>query len=139
MNMQLKRAERTLVAIDKAAKPKKKHTYKVLFAAWAALVGCGIIGTKLYSDHLRNRIASQISAQTKQQLDQIQRDYEIQVSDLKTNITKLEAKVDSLNELLAFTKDSANSKTDNSNQLYTQLSDLKKKLEELQKNLDALK
>lgn len=139
MNMQLKRAERTLVAVDKAANPKKKHTYKVLFAAWVFLVACGIIGTKLYSDHLRNRIASQIGEQTKQQLDLIQKNYEAQVSGLKTNITQLESKVDSLTEMLAFAKDSANSKTDNSNQLYTQLSDLKKKLDDLQKNLDAIK
>jgi len=32
----------------------------------------------------------------------------------------LTAKVEQLNQLLAFTKDNANSKVDNSNQLYTQ-------------------
>jgi hypothetical protein len=51
----------------------------------------------------------------------------------------LEAKVEQLNQLLAFTKDNASSKVDNSNQLYSQLAEVKKKLEELQKNLDVLK
>jgi hypothetical protein len=36
-------------------------------------------------------------------------------------------------------KDSASSKTDNSNQLYTQLADVKKRLDELKANLDMLK
>jgi peptidoglycan hydrolase CwlO-like protein len=58
---------------------------------------------------------------------------------MATDMTNLQAKVNSLNELLAFTKDSANSKTDNSNQLYTQLAEVKKKLDELQKNLEVLK
>ncbi|UUZ93069.1 hypothetical protein LJK87_49025 [Paenibacillus sp. P25] len=53
-------------------------------------------------------------------------------------MAKMQAKIDSINELLAFTKDSASSKTDNSNQLYTQLADVKKKLDDLKKNLDAL-
>lgn len=128
---------------SKSAQPKKKHTYKVLFSAWVFLIACGVWGTKIYSDHLRSQIADKINADTKAQLEIIQKDYQAQVSDLKTtvegNMSQLQAKVDSLNELLAFTKDSANSKTDSSNQLYTQLSDVKKKLDELQQNLDVLK
>lgn len=125
------------------AKPRNKNSYKLLILAWVFLISCGVVGAKLYSDHMRQQIAAQIAEQTKQQLDAIQADYQTQVNDLKTSMTndmsKLQTKVDSLSELLAFTKDSANSKTDNSNQLYTQLSDVKKKLDELQKNLDVLK
>jgi hypothetical protein len=53
-------------------------------------------------------------------------------------MTKLQIKIDSFNELLAFAKDNANSRTDNSNQLYTQLAEVKKKLDELKNSLDVL-
>ncbi len=56
-----------------------------------------------------------------------------------SDLAELKAKVDALNELLTFTKDNADSKTDNSNKLYTQLNEVKKQLNELQKNLDVLK
>lgn len=143
MSMPLEAGSQPYVRTAKAAKPKKKHTYKILFLIWVFLIACGVWGTKIYSDHLRDQIAERITTETKAQLDMIQKDYQAQVSDLKTTVqsdmASLQAKVDALNELLAFTKDSANSKTDNSNQLYTQLNEVKKKLEELEKNLDVLK
>jgi hypothetical protein len=62
---------------------------------------------------------------------------------LKVNVNQemasLQSKVELLNQLLAFNKDNASTKVDNSNQLYTQLAEVKKKLAELQKNLDVLK
>jgi peptidoglycan hydrolase CwlO-like protein len=143
MSMPLEVRDQPYVRSVKSDQPKKKHTYKILFAAWVFLIACGVMGTKVYSDHLRSQIADKINTDTKLQLDSIQKDYQAQVSDLKTTVqsemSQLQTKVDALTELLAFTKDSANSKTDSSNQLYTQLSDLKKKLEELEKNLDGLK
>jgi len=110
---------------------------------WGMLIAVGVAATMMYTDHLRQQISTDIAQQTQQQLQVIQQDYQKQVSQLKDSVSSdmktLQAKVDSLNELLAFTKDSANSKTDNSNQLYTQLADVKKKLDELTKNLDVLK
>lgn len=129
----------------RAAKPKakKKHTYKLLFAAWLLLIAGGAGGAYLYIDTLKQQVTADIAKQTQTQLDAVQQDYQKQIVDLRTkfdaDMTDLQGKVDSLNQLLAFTKDSANSKTDNSNQLYTQLNDVKKKLDELQKNLDVLK
>jgi nitrate reductase NapE component len=121
----------------------KKKTYLYLFMGWFALIAMGVVGAKLYTDHLKQQIAADIANQTEQQLQTIQADYQKQVADLKTdvtaNMTTLQTKVDALNQLLAFTKDSANSKQDNSNQLYTQLAEVKKKLDELQKNLEVLK
>lgn len=126
----------------KSTKPKK-HTYKLLFGTWALLIAFGAMGSKLYTDHLKNAVTAEIAKQTEVQLKQVQDDYKKQLGNLKDSLTsdiaKLQAKIDTLNELLAFTKDSANTKTDNSNQLYTQLAELKKKLDELQKNLDVLK
>ncbi|SDN25404.1 hypothetical protein SAMN04487897_102288 [Paenibacillus sp. yr247] len=127
---------------SKAAKVGKK-TYVYLFVGWVMLVAIGVAAAMLYTEHLRQKIATDIAQQTQQQLQVVQQDYQKQVNQLKDSVTTdmkaLQTKVDSLNELLAFTKDSANSKTDNSNQLYTQLADVKKKLDELQKNLDVLK
>lgn len=142
MSLPLEAVQPAYKKTGRTAKPKK-HTYKVLLAAWAVLIASGVWGTKLYSDHLRNKIASQIAEQNKEQLNAVQKEYESQVSELKasmeSDMAKLQTKVDSLTEVLAFVKDSANSKTDNSNQLYTQLAEVKKKLDELQKNLDVLK
>jgi peptidoglycan hydrolase CwlO-like protein len=127
---------------SKATRVKKK-TYVFLFVGWVMLIAVGVTATMMYTEHLRQQISTDIAQQTQQQLQVIQQDYQQQVSQLKdsvsTDMKTLQAKVDSLNELLAFTKDSANSKTDNSNQLYTQLADVKKKLDELTKNLDVLK
>jgi peptidoglycan hydrolase CwlO-like protein len=127
---------------SKATRVKRK-TYVILFMGWVMLIAVGVAATMMYTEHLRQQISTDIAQQTQQQLQVVQQDYQKQVSQLKDSVTSdmktLQAKVDSLNELLAFTKDSANSKTDNSNQLYTQLADVKKKLDDLQKNLDVLK
>ncbi|CAG7650421.1 hypothetical protein PAESOLCIP111_06075 [Paenibacillus solanacearum] len=131
-------------AAVRSAKPKKSNAraYVLMFFIWAVLIGLGLWGGKLYTDHIRMQITQDIAKQTGDQLAVIQQEYERQVSELRTSLTadmaQMQAKIDSVNELLAFTKDSANSKTDNSNQLYTQLAEVKKKLDELKKNLDAL-
>jgi septal ring factor EnvC (AmiA/AmiB activator) len=125
-----------------SVKPKRR-TYMMLLAGWLVLIGIGVTGAKLYTDHLKAQIAKDIAAQTEQQLKSVQDDYRKQVASLKesmsSDMSQLQTKVDTLNELLSFVKDSASSKTDNSNQLYTQLGDVKKKLDELKSNLDMLK
>ncbi|MBP1993449.1 hypothetical protein [Paenibacillus eucommiae] len=136
-------ADHSIARTPKAAAKSKKKAYLLLFMGWLILIAAGVTCAKLYTDHLQKELTANIASQTGQQLQAIQQDYQQQVAQLKSDvtadITNLQQKVDSLNELLAFTKDSANSKTDNSNQLYTQLAEVKKKLEELQKNLDVLK
>lgn len=143
MSLPLDARQDTYMRGVKSTTSKRKHTYAILLVAWVFLIALGVWGTKAYSDHLRVQIATQIAEQNKTQLETIQQDYQTQIGDLKTafqtEIAKLQTKVDALNELLAFTKDNANSKTDNSNQLYTQLAEVKKQLEELQRNLDVLK
>lgn len=122
---------------------KKKKAYVLLFVAWALLVGLGAWGAKLYTDHLKVQMTEEIAKQTSDQLAVIQSQYQQEIAGLKESMTadmaKLQTKIDSVNELLAFTKDSASSRTDTSNQLYTQLADVRQKLDELKKQLDALK
>lgn len=127
---------------EKLSRPKKNR-YLWFFLSWFLLIASGVMGTMLYTNHLKEQVAAQIARQTQQQLSDVQTDYKKQLDQMKADfnadMAKLQSKVDSLSELLAFAKDSANSKTDNSNQLYTQLAEVKKKLDELKKNLDVLK
>ncbi|PYI57584.1 hypothetical protein [Paenibacillus flagellatus] len=129
----------------KSAKSVKtsKKSYLIFFFSWFLLIATGVLGTMLYTEHLKTRLSEQLASQTEAQLQAMQAQYQQQLDQLKasvtTDIANLQTKVDSFNELLAFTKDSANTKTDNSNQLYTQLAEVKKKLDELKQNLDVLK
>ncbi|MNW04214.1 hypothetical protein D3C71_2002730 [compost metagenome] len=66
-------------------------------------------------------------------------DYESRIAALSDQVKELQSTVQTFNELLTFTKDNASSKTDNSNKLYTQLSEVRKQLEALQKEMDLLK
>jgi len=124
------------------AKPSKK-SYLFFFTSWILLIATGVLGTMLYTDYLKQQLSAELASQTEQQLQLMQAKYQEQLEQLKTEVAAdlgaLQTKVDTFNELLAFTRDSANNRTDNSNQLYTQLQEVKKKLEELQKNLDVLK
>jgi uncharacterized protein HemX len=120
----------------------RRKSYILFFTSWLLLIATGIFGAVWYTQHIKQQIAADLSSQTQQQLQTLQTEYQKQLDTLKESMTsdmsKLQAKVDSFNELLAFSKDSASSKTDNSNQLYTQLQEVKKKLDELKKNLDVL-
>lgn len=126
----------------KAAKSSKK-TYLIFFSSWVLLIATGVLGTMLYTEQLKKQLSAELASQTELQLQAMQAQYQEQLEQLKVSVsadmTNLQTKVDSFNELLAFTKDNANSKTDNSNQLYTQLAEVKKKLDELKQNLDVLK
>ncbi|MDF2720748.1 MAG: hypothetical protein K0Q59_423 [Paenibacillus sp.] len=126
----------------KTAKTSKK-SYLLFFSSWFFLIASGVLGTMLYTEHLKTQLSTQLAVQTEAQLSAMQVQYQQQLEQVKAGLTadmsNLQVKVDALNELLAFTKDSANSKTDNSNQLYTQLAEVKKKLDELKLNLDVLK
>ncbi|MFK7697664.1 hypothetical protein [Paenibacillus sp. HJGM_3] len=120
----------------------RRKSYILFFTSWLLLIATGILGTVWYTQYIKQQIAADLSTQTQAHLQTLQADYQKQLDALKESMTsdmsKLQAKVDSFNELLAFSKDSANNKTDNSNQLYTQLQEVKKKLDELKKNLDVL-
>lgn len=126
----------------KAVKSSKK-TYLIFFSSWVLLIATGVLGTMLYTEQLKKQLSAELASQTELQLQAMQAQYQEQLEQLKVSVsadmTNLQTKVDSFNELLAFTKDNANSKTDNSNQLYTQLAEVKKKLDELKQNLDVLK
>jgi len=124
-------------------KRRSRSTFPLFLAVWMILIAGGVVGTLWYTGKMKTQMQTEISQQTAKQISAMQTDYQNRIKQLETSfageITKVQGKVDALNQLLEFTKDNANDKTDNSNQLYTQINEVKKKLAELQKSLDVLK
>jgi len=124
---------------------RKRNPSALIFfiLLWAVLIACGVAGAKWYSDRIQNDVSDRLESQTAAQITQMQQDYEARMTQLETDykaqLALMESKIQTLNELLTFTKDNMDTKTDNSNKLYTQLAEVKKQLAELKKNLDVLK
>ncbi len=128
---------------ERKSLPAKKPSYKGFLLLWVLLIGIGACTAYLYSDYMKRSMEANIAAQTEAQLEAVKKHYELQLEQTKAEfaaeLQKLGAKVDAFNELLTFANDNASSRTDNSNQLYTQLQDVKKKLDELQKAMEMLR
>ncbi|MFS1511670.1 hypothetical protein VQL36_04430 [Chengkuizengella sp. SCS-71B] len=127
-------------------KKKKRNKWLSIisyFLLWAFLISSGIFGSKIYIEHLKQQIVSDLSNQMENQLSNVQSDVNEQISVMESNILidieALQEQINSFNELLSFTKDSTNDQTDNSNQLYSQLLQLKDQLNKLQQELDLIK
>jgi peptidoglycan hydrolase CwlO-like protein len=125
--------------------PRKNKRSSLIFYAivWIILISAGVAGAKTYSDHIQQQVSADLHRQTASQIAVMQQDYDSRLTKLensyKAQLTQMEGKIQALNELLTFAKDNADSKTDNSNKLYTQLAEVKKQLNELKKTLDVLK
>ncbi|GFN33129.1 hypothetical protein [Paenibacillus xylaniclasticus] len=128
---------------ERAPRKRSRLAFVLFLLIWVLLILSGITGAKLYTDHMRNELTSEINEQTKAQITLMQKKYDERLKQVeasyKDEMASMQSKVDALNELLTFTKDNANAKTDNSNKLFTQLNEVKKQLEQLKKNLDVLK
>ncbi|WP_424766999.1 hypothetical protein [Paenibacillus sp. sgz302251] len=127
----------------KTRRKKGKRTFLLFVCVWLIIICSGILGAKWYTDRMQQMLSADLERQTASQISEMQLAYEARMQEMEASYTadiaELKTKVDALNELLTFTKDNADSKTDNSNKLYTQLNEVKKQLSELQKNLDVLK
>ncbi|MBB6021359.1 peptidoglycan hydrolase CwlO-like protein [Paenibacillus sp. JGP012] len=123
----------------RSAKGKAGSSVKLFLVMWIILIALGVVGTYYYSNHLQQQMISKLQVHTQQQIDALKTDYEKQLSTISSEVAALQGQVQSFNELLTFTKDNASNKTDNSNKLYTQLSEVKKQLDALQKKMDLLK
>ncbi|WEK53507.1 MAG: hypothetical protein P0Y55_13070 [Candidatus Cohnella colombiensis] len=126
-------------------RPKRRNTGAILFFAlfWFILIAGGVYAAKLYSDNIQDKLSSRLENQTASQIALIQQDYTSRLTalenDYTTQLAEMGSKIEALNELLTFAKDNTDTKTDNSNKLYTQLAEVKKQLNELKKSLDVLK
>jgi len=123
---------------------KRNRGVFIFFALlWIALIAGGVAGAKMYSDRIQQQVSADLERQTAAQITLMQQNYDSRMTkleqDYKEQLAVMESKIEALNELLTFAKDNADSKTDNSNKLYTQLAEVKKQLNELKKSLDVLK
>ncbi|MNE76180.1 hypothetical protein D3C80_1724040 [compost metagenome] len=103
------------------------------------MIGVGAYAVYSYTNHLKQQVLAELGNQSRQQLTVLQTDYEARIAALSEEVKELQNTVQTFNELLTFTKDNASNKTDNSNKLYTQLSEVKKQLDALKKEMDLLK
>ncbi|CAM3741964.1 hypothetical protein COLU111180_06070 [Cohnella lubricantis] len=128
---------------ERRTRPRTRPSILPYIALWVVLIGAGIAGAIWYTDHVKQQLSADLSAQTARQIEAVQADYTKQLQEMRASyeseMAELESKVQSLNELLTFNKDNASDKTDSSNKLYTQISELKQQLDQLKKNLDVLK
>lgn len=106
---------------------------------WIVLIGLGTTAAYLYSNHLQEQAIVKLQEDTRQQMAQFKAEYEARFGELVLEINDLQSKVQSFNELLTFTKDQATGTTDNSNKLYSQLSEVEKQLKELERKMELLK
>ncbi len=137
------RTEQTDAYRETPHRKKRRGAFFLFAILWLALIACGVAGAKWYSDRIQQEVASDLERQTASQISLMQQDYDDRMTKLengyKEQLAQMENKIQSLNELLTFTKDNMDTKTDNSNKLYTQLAEVKKQLNELKKSLDVLK
>ncbi|PRX67889.1 hypothetical protein B0G52_114108 [Cohnella sp. SGD-V74] len=128
---------------ERSSRRRRKGAAFFFVLLWLALIAGGVYGTKWYSDRIQQQVSANLERQTAAQIAAMQQDYESRIAELKTDfqeqMAQLDGQVQTLNELLTFAKDNADTKTDNSNKLYTQLAEVKKQLNELKKSLDVLK
>lgn len=121
----------------------KRIVIGILFIiVWAGLVAGGMYGSYVYLEQIKADLIAEVNDRNEQQLETLRQEHHAQITLLKEeveeNLALIQAEVSSLNELLIFTRDSAATDFDSSNQLYSQLTRLEQQLSELKKNLEIL-
>jgi len=131
--------ESSTVHSRRATSTRNGPSVKWFLLFWVLLIGLSVYAVYSYTNHLKEQVLRQLSQQSQQQLTLLKTDYEGKIAVLSSEVQELQNTVQSFNELLTFTKDNASAKTDNSNKLYTQLSEVRKQLDTLKKEMDLLK
>jgi cytochrome c556 len=117
----------------------RRPSVKNVLITWIVLIILGATVTVLYSNYMKKSMLEQLNLQMNHEINTMKKDNAAKIELLTAQVTELEGKVQTFNELLTFTKDNSNDKTDNSNKLYSQLNDVKKQLSKLQAQMDLLK
>lgn len=118
---------------------QKGPSTKWFWVFWIVLIGLGTTAAYLYSNHLKEQVVVQLQQDTRQEMASFKAEYDQRFNELVQEMDEMQSKVQSFNELLTFTKDQASGKTDNSNKLYSQLSQVEKQLKELERKMELLK
>ncbi|WP_178023606.1 hypothetical protein [Paenibacillaceae bacterium] len=128
----------TVTETSRSRKTRRPSVAMILLI-WVLLIGAGVTAAYMYSNHLKQSMIDQLDAKWQSEAEQMKADYTAQLTALSGEVKDLQSKVEAFNELLEFTKDNSSEKTDNSNKLYSQLSEVKQQLAALQKKMDLLK
>ncbi|MCK8486047.1 hypothetical protein M0651_02555 [Paenibacillus sp. MBLB2552] len=128
----------TVTETSRSRKTRRPSVAMILLI-WVLLIGAGVTAAYMYSNHLKQSMIDQLDTKWQSEAEQMKADYTAQLTALSGEVKDLQSKVETFNELLEFTKDNNSEKTDNSNKLYSQLSEVKQQLAALQKKMDLLK
>lgn len=125
---------------------KKRRSRLILInfmMVWLLLIIGGSYGAYAYMNQVEARITTQMQQETDQKLKELENRYETRISELdagyQEKLTALGEQIDELNQLLTFVKDNSSDKSDDNNQLYSQINDIKAQLQKLQKSMELLK
>lgn len=133
----------TAERLPKRARSRKTRTIIAFAAIWLLLASGGLTGAVYYVEQLKVQWTQEISEQTAVQIAESEARNRAELQrfekEAEAELAKLGEQVQAINELLTFIKDHSSDKSDNSNQLYTQLSEIQAQLNQLKKNLDVLK
>ncbi|MBM6997689.1 hypothetical protein IM700_018670 [Paenibacillus sp. DXFW5] len=121
------------------SRKSRRPSVAMILLIWVLLIGAGVTAAYMYSNHLKQSMIDQLDIKWQSEAEQMKADYTAQLTALSGEVKDLQSKVEAFNELLEFTKDNSSEKTDNSNKLYSQLSEVKQQLAALQKKMDLLK
>lgn len=119
--------------------PRKGQKAGWFWVLWIVLIGIGVTGAYFYSQHMQREMVAQLQQDTQKEIAALKAQYDKRYSELSRQMSEIDSKVQSFNELLTFTKDQASGKSDKSNKLYTQMNELKRQLGRLEKKLELLK
>lgn len=118
---------------------KNKRSVRMFLILWIIIIAIGVWAAYSYSNYLKQQMVIEMKTYTNEQLTAVKQEYQLQIEDIAAEIAAIQEQVKTFNELLTFTKDNAGNTSDNSNQLYTELREVKKQLDTLQKKMDLLK
>lgn len=128
---------------ERNRKRKQRIAVTNIIMFWLLLIMGGLYGAYSYMNHVEQKLTAQIEKKTEERIQEMQIAYNQKISDLDvqytTQMDDLNSQIASLNELLTFVKDNANTDQDDSNKLYTQISEIKAQLQKLQNSMELLK
>lgn len=147
-DMQVKLSRETTQPVpEKRQQRIKKRNRRLLILnfimLWILLILGGLYSAHTYMNKLEQRLTTEMRLETEQKLSELQISYEARFKELDGNyqqqITELGGQINELNELLTFVKDNSSDKNDDSNQLYSQIKEIKTQLQKLQKSMELIK
>lgn len=134
------------VAEKRKQRTKKRRNRLILFnffMLWLLLIVGGFYGAYMYMNQAEARIIEQMRQETEQKLQTLESSYEQRISELDSSyeekLASLSEQINELNQLLTFVKDNSSDKNADSNQLYSQINEIKAQLQKLQKSMELLK